>query len=443
MSDNNSAASHLLKVLTFWDLVIYGIVYVAPIGPWSTWAYADALSGGVVALVYLLGAVALLFTAISYGQMAVEVPDTGSVYAYARVSLGNAAGFLAGWLVLLDYLLIPALMYVFCGVTLALFVPEIPRWGWILLVAGYNIVVNWFGVKTSARFNFATLIIQLVLLVAVLSCAVYVLHGSHAAILRIQPWWRPDTKISGVFAGASLCVMAYLGFDAITTLAGEVKPDQRHLIGRAVVFSLAVIGCMAVVNVCILSALGTGFHFNDLASATFELVSAKINPAFGRFVTWASAFVVAVSITPPMVSAVARVLYAMAQNGEMPRLLNRIHPKYGVPHVAILASGAFSIAVSLYFANQFDVLTSMVNFGALSAFMLVNLSVIALFTVKRKSRRWVLHVIVPALGITTILGVLSQMSTLALIVGVSWLAVGIVMYLARRTQLMRAAAPKA
>jgi amino acid transporter len=437
MTENAGSSVQLLKVLTFWDLVVYGLVYVAPIGPWSTWGYADSLSGGVPALVYLLGAVALLFTAISYGEMAVEVPETGSVYSYARVSISNGAGFIAGWLVLLDYLLIPALMYVFCGVTLALFVPAIPRWAWILLVAVYNIAVNWFGVKNSARFNYATLMLQFVLVFAVLGWAVYVLRSHGSALFTLEPWWRSTTKVSGVFAGASLCVMAYLGFDAITTLSGEVRPDQRHLIGRAVVFSLALLGALAVLNVWILSDLGRGFHGKDLASVTFELLSARINPAFGRFITWASAFVVAVSITPPMVSAVARVLYAMAQNGEMPRFLGRTHPKYAVPHVAILTSGALSIVVALYFANHFDTLTSMVNFGALTAFMLVNLCVIALYTVKRKSRRWLVHVVVPAVGIATILGVLTQMSPLALTVGFAWLVVGTIAYWARRLQLIR------
>jgi amino acid transporter len=442
MSVTERSAPQLLKVLTFWDLVVYGLVYVAPIGPWSTWGYADSFSGGVVALVYLLGAVALLFTAVSYGQMSLEVPETGSVYSYARVSMGDGAGFLAGWLVLLDYLLIPALMYVFCGVTLALFFPAIPRWGWILLVAAYNIGVNWFGVKTSARFNFATLILQFVLLFAVLSWAAYLLHAQGSPIFTMDPFWRTSTKISGVFAGASLCVMAYLGFDAITTLSGEVRPDHRHLIGRAVVFSLASLGALAVLNVCILSALGRGFHASDLASVTFELVSARINPAFGRFVTWASAFVVAVSITPPMVAAVARVLYAMAENGQMPRYLTKLHPKYGVPHLGILTSGAISIAVSLYFANQFDALTSMVNFGALSAFILVNVSVIALYMIRRKSNRWGVHLLVPILGIATILGVLTQMNTIGLAVGVTWLIVGAVAYWVQRTHAGRSGGEK-
>ena len=434
------SAVHLVQVLTFWDLVVYGLVYVSPVGPWTTFGYAYGMSGGLVALVFAVGAGALCFTALSYAQMCTEVPGAGSVYAYARHSMGEAVGFLAGWLILLDYLLIPALMYVVVGVILSVFTPEVPRWVWVLLVAGYNIGVNWFGVKTSARFNFATLILQFALLAAVLGAALFVLHRTGAPIFTSDAWWTRAPDLSGVFAGASLCVMAYLGFDAISTLSAEVKQSQRHLIGRAIIFSIVLLGTLAVVHVWILSDLARGFEFKDLSSATYDLIGARISPAFGQFVTWAAAFVTAVSITPPMVTAVARVLYAMAEQGEMPRVLASLHPKYGVPHVAILASGALSIAVALWFSNQLDALTSMVNFGALTAFILVNLSVIVLFTIKRRSSKRIAHLVLPLLGIGTIVAVMTQMSAVGLAVGIVWLALGAVVYYVKRSRRARALA---
>ena len=426
---------HLLQVLTFWDLVVYGLVYVSPVGPWSTWGFASDLAGGAVALVYLLGAVALSFTAFSYAQMCIEVPDAGSVYAYARFAMGETVGFLAGWMVLLDYLLLPALMYVFCGVSLSLFIPSVPSWVWVLLVAAYNLGVNWFGVKTSARFNFGTLILQFVLLAVVLTAALIIMQRTHMPMFTGDAWWRPSSHIGGIFSGASLCVMAYLGFDAITTLSAEVKQEQRHLVGRAVIFCIALLGALAVFNVWILSDFARGFTFgSDLTTAAFDLMGAKVGPLFGRAVTWASVLVVAISITPPMVTAVARVLFSMAEKGEMPRILARLDPKYGVPHNAILASGSISIAVALYFASQFDTLTSMVNFGALTAFAAVNASVIALFIVKRKSSRLGVHLLLPMLGIVTIAAVITQMSKIGLTVGCTWLALGAAVAVALRVR---------
>jgi amino acid transporter len=236
--------------------------------------------------------------------------------------------------------------------------------------------------------------------------------------------------------------MAYLGFDAITTLSAEVKPDQRNLVGRAVIFTIALLGTLAVVNVWILSDLSRGFAFGaDLTTATFDLVGAKVGPLFGRVVTWASVLVTAMSITPPMVTAVARVLFSMAEKGEMPRGLAKLSPKYGVPHNAILASGALSIAVALYFANEFDTLTSMVNFGALTAFAAVNASVIALFVCKRRSRRLGVHLVLPLLGIATIVAVIAQMSRIGLAVGTSWLVVGLVVAAILRGRSRRSELP--
>jgi amino acid transporter len=116
----------------------------------------------------------------------------------------------------------------------------------------------------------------------------------------------------------------------------------------------------------------------------------------------------------------------MADKRAMPRVLAKLNPKYGIPRNAIFASGALSIAVALYFANQFDTLTSMVNFGALTAFAAVNASVIALFIVKRKSTRYARYLLLPLLGILTIGAVITQMSRTGLIVGCSWLVVGVI-----------------
>jgi amino acid transporter len=433
-SASGASATHLFQVLTFWDLVIYGLVYVSPVGPWTTFGFAYGMSGGLVALVFAVGAVALSFTAFSYAQMVTEVPGAGSAYAYARFTMGEAVGFLTGWMILLDYLLIPALMYVVCGVIMSVFLPGVPRWVWVLLVAAYNLGVNWFGIKTSARFNFATLLIQFALLAAVLGAAVYALHSRGMPMFNSDAWWKAAPDLNGVFAGASLCVMAYLGFDAITTLSAEVRPDQRRLIGRAIIFSIVLLGALAVVHVWILSDLAHGYTFKDLSTATYDLIGERISPAFGRFVTIGAVFVTAVSITPPMVTAVARVLYAMAQDGEMPRVLAAIHPRHGVPHVALLASGALSIAVALWFANQLDALTSMVNFGALTAFIAVNLSVMVLFVFKRRSKRLVVHLVFPLLGIAVIIAVMLQMSGVGLAVGIAWLVLGALVFGVRRAR---------
>jgi amino acid transporter len=424
VTPSNDAAPQLLKVLTFTDLLVYGLVYVAPIAVWSTWKFTANLSGGAVALAYTLGAVALSFTACSYGKMAVEVPEAGSAYSYARVSMGEMIGFLTGWMVLLDYLLVPALMFVFCGAALGQFMPILPAWGWILITAGYSILVNWFGIRTSANFNFATLVFQFLLVFVLLVAGIYTLHHTGSPMFTRSAWWGAASTPRSVFTGASLGLLAYLGFDAITTLTAEVRPEQRHLVGGAVIGTLALLGGLGVLQAWVLNDLSAGLTFKDPTTATFVTLGERVSPQLGSMAAWAAALIVAISIIPPMMTGVSRVLYAMAKQGELPNPLAHLHPIHRIPDVALLVAGALAIAIALYFANQFDTLTSMVNVGALAAFIAVNASVIALFRIKRHSSRLIGHFLSPAAGIVALLAVMVTMSRLALAVGAVWLLLG-------------------
>ncbi len=419
-------AAQFLRVLVFWDLVVYGLAYISPLGPFSTWGFARALSGGAAPLAYALSAVALFFTAISYATMAREVSGSGSAFGYARAAMGDTVGFLTGWMVLLDYLLLPALMYVMFAIGMSLVAPAVPRWLWILIMAGYNIGVNWFGIKTSARFNFATLLAQFIILFLVLGWVLYAMQAHHVPAFTAGAWWGPQSSGQGVLAATSLCLMAYLGFDAITTLTGEVRPEQRHLVGRAVLITLAAIATLAVVQVWIFADLAAGLEFKDLATATYEALEARVDPALAQIVVLASSLTLAFSITPTMVIAVSRVLHAMARCHQMPSFLAHLHPRYGVPDRAILFSGALSIAVAALFADAFDALTSMVNFGAILAFIAVNASVIAFYRVKRGSTQLIVHLVLPIVGIAILLLVLSQMNMIGLAVGGAWLLTGVV-----------------
>jgi amino acid transporter len=430
---SRQSGAQFLKVLVFWDLVVYGLAYISPVGPFSTWGYANALSGGAAPLSYALAAAGLFLTALSYSVMSREVPGSGSAYAYAHASMGGVAGFMTGWMVLFDYLMLPALMYVFFGVSMSAVFPEVPRWIWIVAVAVYNIAVNWFGIRTSARLNIATLIGQFVVLFVVMGFALYKMRVTGIPAFTIDAWWGPDSSAKGLFSAISLCVMAYLGFDAITTLSGEVRPEQGHLVGRAVLTTLALITLLAVLQVWIFADLAAGFDFKDLATATFEVLNARVDPVLAGATAVAGSLLLGVSITPNMVAAVSRILHSMARHGEMPKFLGFVHPKYRVPHLAILASGALSVAVALLFSENFDVLTSMVNFGALAAFIAVNAAVIAYFRWQQRSEDYLRHLVLPISGIAVLLAVISQMSIVGMAVGGTWAMIGFVVCIFLRT----------
>src|SRR6185437_7480783 len=145
----------LRRSLTYYDLLIYGLAYVSPFAPLQTLGFVWKASNGLIVLAYILGAVCMYFTAKSYAMMTQTVTTAGSVYGFARHALGPFTGFIAGWMVLLDYLLIPAYIYVLMAVAMADLIPQVGLAVWIVLLCSVTLGVNWFGVTVTSRVKHA------------------------------------------------------------------------------------------------------------------------------------------------------------------------------------------------------------------------------------------------------------------------------------------------
>jgi len=417
----------LRRTLSYQDLIIYGLAYVSPFGVLQSLGFVWQVSNGLIVLAYVLGTICMYFTAKSYALMTETVPSAGSVYGFARHSLGPFAGFIAGWMILLDYLLMPAYVYVFMSVALGTLVPQIDRGIWILVLSGATLGINWFGVRVSQRFNLVAVALQLVILAALMLFSLHAIyHGKGNGGLTLRPLYAPELfHATSIFAATSLCIMSFLGFDAISTLSEEVKSEDRRLVGRAIVAVLFLSAALFAVLSWILGDLLSGFAIKDPAAAIYEVVDWAIGPWLSLTIAWAMATFVGLASALPIQVGVARVLFAMGRDRQLPAVLAKVHPKYGTPYVGMLATAAISIGVAIAMRYHMDELTSIINFGALSGFLLLHVSVIALFWFKRRSGRWVVHLLVPVAGIIVVLAVLSGMSSLAMMLGLTWLAVGL------------------
>ena len=417
----------LRRTLSYQDLIIYGLAYVSPFGVLQSLGFVWQVSNGLIVLAYVLGTICMYFTAKSYALMTETVPSAGSVYGFARHALGPFAGFIAGWMILLDYLLMPAYVYVFMSVALGTLVPQIDRGIWILVLSGTTLGINWFGVRVSQRFNLVAVALQLVILAVLMLFSLHAIyHGKGNGGLTLRPLYAPELfHATSIFAATSLCVMSFLGFDAISTLSEEVKSGDRRLVGRAIVAVLFLSAALFAVLSWILGDLLSGFAIKDPAAAIYEVVDWAIGPWLSLTIAWAMATFVGLASALPIQVGVARVLFAMGRDRQLPAVLAKVHPKYGTPYVGMLATAAISIGVALAMRYHMDELTSIINFGALSGFLLLHVSVIALFWFKARSGRWIVHLLVPVAGIIVVLAVLSGMSSLAMMLGLSWLAVGL------------------
>ena len=370
----------------------------------------------------------MYFTAQNYALMSESVPTAGSVYGFARFALGRFAGFLAGWMILLDYLLIPALVYVLIGVALGVLVPAVDRSVWIVMMVAFTLGVNWFGVTVTTRANFIAVGLQVALLVVLLALGVWALsRGQGSGGLTLAPFYDAKTfQLSAVFAATSICINSFLGFDAISTLSEEVKGGDKRLVGRAIMGVLIISGTFFVVVAWVLGNLMHGLAITDPSAAAYEMAGLTIGAWASVALAWGYAALIGFSNALPMQVGVARVLFAMGRDRQLPHVLSRVHPKYHTPYVGMLVTAVISLAVAVAMRNRLDDLATTVNFGALSGFLLLHVAVLVRFGILERSRRWFAHWLSPILGIIVVLGVFTGMAGLAIKLGLAWLVVGVV-----------------
>ncbi|MFD7578377.1 APC family permease [Kitasatospora sp. NPDC059817] len=424
----------LRRSLSVRDLMVYGLLFIAPMAPVGVFGVLDARSHGAVATVYLAATVAMGFTAFSYAQMVRAVPQTGSVFAYARAGLGEGPGFIAGWMAMLDYLLIPAVAYLFSGIALNSLVPGVSRWVWTALAVVLTTALNLIGVRTAAVVGFAVLALEIAVLAVFVAAAVVALVQGGAR----RGWDTPFTAVgafslTAVISAVSVAVLSYLGFDAIATFVEEAV-GASAAVARAVLWCLALAGVLFVTQTylaALLEPLGPQQLAADPAaqgSAFYDTVESGVGHWLHVLVAASKAIGAAFAALAGQAAA-GRLVYAMGREGRLPRVLGTVDPATAVPRRALLAAAVITMAAAVWAANRddgLDQLTSVVNVGALTAFALLHASVIGWYTVRHGSRDRVRHLLVPALGIAVIAAVVYEASTTAQLVGLIWLAVGLV-----------------
>src|SRR3954452_14539934 len=238
----------LHRSLTFGDLLVYGLVFMVPIAPFGIFGSVFQGSGGMVALAYAIGMVAMMFTALSYAEMSRAFPMAGSVYSYAGRGIAAPVGFLSGWMILLDYVLVPGLLYLIASIAMNSLVPGVPVWLWLIGFVVLNTVVNYMGIEMTARVNKVMLAAELVVLAIFLVIGIVALTQGKGRGFDFGPLYDSGTfSWSLVFGAVSIAVLSFLGFDGISTLAEENK-ESAEAIGRAMVAALLAGGGLFIVQ---------------------------------------------------------------------------------------------------------------------------------------------------------------------------------------------------
>ncbi len=419
----------LRRTMSLADVVIYGLIYMVPMAPVAVFGTIHAFAHGMSALVYVVAAVAMVFSAISYREMALRYPIAGSVYSYVRRGIHPFAGFLSGWAILLDYLLLPALLSVFAAVAMTSLVPAIPAWTWIVVFVIAAAAINLVGIKFTARMNLMFLCIQLVVLAVFVGAAIVAVAQGNGSF-TLGPLYRPDDfSWAIVFGAIPLAALSFIGFDAISTLNEEAK-GGGPAVARATMIVLVAVAVLFITQVYFAAAFapadGVFASATDELNAFYNISGAVLGDWFRVVVTLTSALIAIFANSIASQATSSRLIFSMARDHQLPRFLAYVTPKRQVPQNALLFIAAISLVVGVLGAENSTLLTTLVTFGALTAYIMLHIAVFWHLGIQGgRNRRVFTHLISPVLGAAVLLYALWSADANARILGLSWLAVGV------------------
>ena len=419
----------LRRVLGMWDLVFYGIVLIQPMAAVPLFGVADRLSRGHVVTTILIAMIAMMLTAFSYGRMAAVYPSAGSAYTYVGLGLNPHLGFLTGWAMILDYLVIPIVNVIYGALTLSRLVPTIPYVAWVLVITGVITYLNLRGIKSTARTNIVLLAIMSAVIVAFLVLAVrYLLRlGGPFPLFSSQPFYTPGTTDFGSIATAtSLAALTYIGFDGVTTLAEEVHDPKKNVL-RATVLVCFFTGIFSGIQVYLAQLVWPDFNSFPNIETAFMDVSRRVG-GFALFQAMAFTLIIgSVGSGLGGQAGAARVLLGMGRDNVLPRgLFGRIGARHGVPTYNVWIVGLICVCGSLFL--NFETAAEVLNFGAFLAFMGVNLAVIWQLYIRPANRETVnffRDAFLPGLGFLFCLWIWWSLPKPAKIVGGIWFSIGL------------------
>lgn len=431
LNQDTGYKQELNRALSLKDLIIYGLITMLPIAPIQVYGTIAKGSLGMVPLVYLVGIITMMFTAFSYRPMSQEFQISGSTYSYVQRGLNPHLGFLTGWLIVIDYLLVPSLLTLFASIWMNSIVPAIPVFLWVITFVAINTFINARGITLAAKTNSIFLVFEMiaVLLFIVFAIKFVFIDGNGMGGFSLAPIFQADVIDLGFIATAtSIAVFGFLGFDVISTLSEEAKNPSRN-IGRATILALLIIGIIFMAQTYMASLAHPNFEDLDVDMAFFD-IAREIGGNF-LYYLFLIVGVFAVGIANALVvqSAISRVLYSMSRDKVIPfsGVLSKVHPKYKTPFNATIFVGIITIIIALF--GSVEEVLKLVNFGALTSFMMLNLTVFVYFFIKKKRRDvkgTFKYLVMPLVGLSILTYVWSGLGTPTYIVGFSWLFIGVV-----------------
>ena len=428
----------LKRVLGTTGLLLMGVGAIIGAGIFILTGIASALYAGPgIILSFVIAGVACLFTALCYAEFASMIPVAGSAYTYSYATLGELFAWIIGWDLILEYLLIVAAVAVgWSGYIVNIFTSlglNLPQQlinppgidGGIINIPAVVIIagITWLlirGAKQSSQVNTIIVIIKLAVILLFITIGVNYIHPANYHPFLPYGW-------SGVFKGAAIIFFAYIGFDAITTAAEEVKNPKKT-------FPIAILGSLIISSILYIAVSGVlngifpYYTYKDTA-APVAYALANLGIQWANIVISIGALCGITSVLLVSFFGQSRVFFAMSRDGLLPEFFSRLHKDFRTPTNGIIVVGIVGSLIAAFL--PITELAQLVNIGTLAAFIIVSAAIIILRIQKPDLERpfkTPLVPLVPILAILFCLFLVTELPTITHIRFIVWLAIGLVIY---------------
>ena len=401
VADDIDHGSGLHRALTVRDLTFFGIAAIIGAGSFSSMGSACAAGGPAVILLFIICGIACGFTAMCYAEFASRIPVAGSAYTYAYTSFGEIIAWIIGWALLMEYSI--GNIYVafawsdYFENLLGVIGIHMPGW----LTTNYrsahaemgdiwnnaptlgslhiifdlpalliNFLITWLvfvGVKESRNVSNAMVIVKLAIIFLVICVGAFYVNPDNwtpindAGVRSFMP-----EGFTGVMSGVAAVFFAYIGFDAVSTMAEEAKNPQRDL-PRGMMYSLII--CTIIYIILSLVLTGMAYYkdlkVGDPLAAVFQM----------NGVGWMEA-IISIAAVAAMTSVILvfqmgqpRIWMSMSRDGLLPKKFQEIHPKYKTPGFSTIVTGLV-VGIPILFTDETFVL-DFTSIATLFAFVLV------------------------------------------------------------------------
>jgi APA family basic amino acid/polyamine antiporter len=411
---------------------------------------------GATPLALLMAGLVFVCTALTYAEMSSVMPESGGSASFSRKAFNDLISFIAGWGLLLDYIVTIAISAFAVAPYLGYFFPILkevaPQILFTILIIFSMMILNIKGNKHSTRFSivltFLTVVTQvLIIIIGAVTIVNLPEFFNHLKINGINHLWSPTW--TQFWHGVAMAMVAYTGIESIAQLSSEAKKPQKT-VPRAIMLAMGTLLIMYIgISTIALSAvtpqkLSTTYLMDPIAGIVKAL---PIGGAFlGPWVGLLGAIILIVAANAGLMGA-SRLSFNMGEYFQLPRLFYGLHSRYKTPYVALIVFAVLSSLIVIASLGRLDFLADLYNFGAMLAFFSAHISLIFhRIRYPKVKRPFKAPLNIPigngkSLPLTAVFGALSTLSVWILVVitkpqgrylGLGWILVGLSIYFYHR-----------